>query len=85
MKKIFLAKADPLGEQKIEDTVINITREISDFTHLRELEVFRNFYNDQANGLADALFDSLPQGTFDRLLIALMKRKTSLYMGKTVS
>lgn len=85
MREVRLVKADPLGDQKIEDTVIYIDDEIPKFHHTQSWETIENYYGDQADKLTDTLFNSLPQGTLDRVLIAFMKRKVSLYRGKTNS
>lgn len=85
MKEIRLVKFDPLSCQEAEDTVIRIIDEIPEFQYNKGLESIEGYYNDQADKLADALFNSLPQGTLDRLFIVLMKRKVSLYRGKTNS
>lgn len=45
------------------------------------LDDIADYYRRQASALAEALVNSLPQGTCDRLIIELMARKVSLYMG----
>ncbi len=89
MKEITVAKFEPLRGQVAEDTVIRITGKVPDTKEYGDgKEWFENvnkWYEGQAEAIADALFNSLPQGTFDRLWVAIMKRKMSLYCGKTES
>jgi len=44
-----------------------------------------DFFHNEAIALALVLFYSLPQGTYDKLIIELMKRKVSVYRGLTRS
>lgn len=87
MKEIVVAKFDPIYGQEAEDTVIKITDKIPDTSELgggiQWFENMRKFYDKEAEAIADTLFNSLPQGTFDRLWVAIMRRKMSLYGGKT--
>jgi len=83
MKTIKLCKAGPFGNVKKVDSVeIIIMDEIPSFDSLDTAE---KFYTEQAKKLADALFESLPQGTLDRMFYALMGRKlkTCYYRGLT--
>jgi len=79
MITIELSKASPLGKTEVEGRTIIIDRPTPEFP---SLEVARISYETQAAILAQALTDSLPQGTLDRLLIALMERCASLYRGR---
>jgi len=87
--EIVLFKADgTLRDEHIPDTIIRICQPLgriqygsSEWT-LKDIE---NFYRKQAEVLVDALFNALPQGTFDRMTIEIMKKKVSLYRGKTES
>ena len=45
----------------------------------------QQFFTQEASQLAFELFYSLPQGTYDKLIIELMKRKVSVYRGLTRS
>lgn len=80
---VKVCMAEPLNGDKPKQTIIDITVELPKFDTLASFETVREFYDTQAYWLAQALFNSLPQGTFDRLIIELMKCKTSLYRGKT--
>jgi hypothetical protein len=83
MKTIRIYKAQPITSDKdVESVTIHINAEIP---HAESLEDAEDSYQSDADQLADSLFKSLPQGTADRLLIALLKRKTSLYCGTTNS
>ncbi len=65
--------------------IIAIGDPLLDFKGDIGLDKVGSFYQAEADTLADALFNSLPQGTLDRLLIHLMKRKLSCYRGITSS
>ena len=79
MKTLELHTASPLGKAEVEGVTIIISGATLGFPSLDEA---RSFYNAEAIALATALTDSLPQGTLDRLLIALMERCASLYRGR---
>ncbi len=81
MKELKVCKADPIGETEVQPVTIVINGTLPEI-QLDEVELA---YNLDAQALANALFYSLPQGTFDRLIIKLMKRKTSIYRGITKS
>ena len=81
MREVKIHKADPIGETEVQPVESTINSTLPS-TESDELE--RAYYLD-AQALANALFYSLPQGTFDRLIIRLMKRKTSMYRGITKS
>lgn len=87
MKTVKIAKFDPFHHEMAEDTVISITEDNPDLHDIdyKTLEDVAAYFENQATMLSDALYNSLPQGTFDRLLIKLMQHKTSLYRGKTGS
>lgn len=80
MKEVKICKADPIGETEIQPVTIIVNGILPGPEGGEELEIT---YDLDARALANALFYSLPQGTFDRLIIKLMKRKTSIYRGLT--
>lgn len=76
MKIIGVYKAQPtIG--KVEAMAIEIIEEAPTHASLEEAE---NFYQRQAKILCNALLAVLPQGTSDRLLAELLKRKASLFV-----
>jgi hypothetical protein len=78
---ITLSKADSLlSNIKVPDIFIDIS---SDLPACKTLEDSEKYYEAQAIKLEDALYNVLPQGVLDRLIIKLMERKTSLYRGIT--
>lgn len=79
MKTIELHTASPLGKTDVKRVRILICEVVPD---LPSLDAARSLYDAEASLLAAALTDSLPQGTLDRLLIALMERCASLYRGR---
>jgi hypothetical protein len=83
MKKICVYKAQPItNNEEVKSVTIHINAEIPPVKTLEDAEIQ---YQEDANQLIDALFYSLPQGTFDRLMIAIMQKKVSLYCGTTNS
>lgn len=81
MKEVKLYKFSPLRGQVAEDTVIRIDQVLPD-SHDETLKDTERFYQNQAKILADALFNSLPQGIMEPLTIEFLKRRVSLYRGK---
>jgi len=81
MKEIRLYKFSPLRGQIAEDTIIRIDQKLPESNNetLKEAE---EFFQKQAKILADALFNSLPQGIMEPLTIEFLKRRVSLYIGK---
>ncbi len=90
MKTVRLCKSDPLENQKSKSVSILIDTDLPDLELTQDdkyeevtLKTIDEFYQLEATLLINALHNSLPQGTFDRLGIEFMKRKLSLYRGKT--
>lgn len=78
-------KARPTTEP-VENVTIEIWEDIPD---TKDLNVAARLYSTDGNLLAHALLNSLPGGTVDQLLIALLKNRASLlripfidYVGK---
>jgi hypothetical protein len=84
-KYITTFKADPIiSDEPVPNVEILINDEVPIQTiyGLKRMEKIMDY---EAEKLADALFESLPQGVLDRLLYHLMGRKASVYLGKTGS
>lgn len=75
-------KANPLWKDvpEIEGQTIIIDSKILDYSTLDE---WKMFCEKQAEMIDEALFNSLPQATYDLLGIKFMQRKVSLYQGRT--
>ena len=82
MNKIIVHKADALTERspEVPGYVIEISAKLPNFDEstLREIA---SYYAQEAKMIADVLFDHLPQGIFEPLLVEMMKRRISLYRG----
>jgi len=80
--KAFKAASVQLSKEP-QSTIIEIIDTIADPPMGKEssMEEVNIFFNNQASILADALFGSLPQGTLDRLLIKMMQKHVSCYIG----
>ena len=76
MNKISIHKAQPMGRQPILDKTIILSREMPDPDTLQEMA---DLYAEDAKKIADALENTLPGGTFDRLLVELLTKKASLF------
>lgn len=86
MKTIYLCKFEPLHDKEPEPVTIIINSKLPTFESFADctaLQQSNDFFEKEARVLIDALYNSLPQGTFDRLGIEFMKKKVSLYRGKT--
>ena len=84
MKTIRIAMAeqtDKMGSVPAPVTII-IDGQLPDIDSSVDIH---SFFDGQARRLAYELFYSLPQGTYDKLIIELMKRKVSVYRGLTRS
>ena len=84
MREFKIHKADPIGETEVLPATIVIDTKLSGNKCMDGMDI-DDIYIKDAGLLADALFYSLPQGTFDRLIVKLMKRKMSAYRGITRS
>lgn len=82
MKTGRFCKYEPIAAHSTEGAIIGITETIPRMDNQSLIDA-GIFYQQQAEGIVDLLFHSLPQGTFDRLWIEIMKKKMSFYMGKT--
>jgi len=74
--QISLAKAEPIGDQIIPTVVINISDVPPQFDSLNDAA---QRYTNQAQLLERGLHDTLPGGTYDRLLGLMLTRKASLF------
>ena len=80
--RVRIDKANDLAGTDIPDASISICGTLPDCM-VRSLEDVGKHFDEQATLLEQALYNSLPQGTYDRLAIKLMSRKVSLYVGIT--
>ena len=84
MKKILhLFKAQPLGDDKIEDTTIILEHTFPKLEDLdsecKMIESDRLFEAD-SKALEAILHDTLPGGTYDRLLAEMLDRRKSHFI-----
>lgn len=78
---VIINKANPIiSRKKIDDYIIEITGELPRGMSLNVAELH---YEKQSEMIEKALYNSIPQGVYDRLAIQFMKRKVSLYQGIT--
>jgi hypothetical protein len=78
MNTIILSIAEPIADQDPEPVTIIIDGKLPEFSDLKEAE---QYYDHQASALEKGLFNALPQGVMDKVIIRLMARKVSLYRG----
>ena len=82
--RLELFKADGYGVGSLPpDTYLHIDRLLPDSRSSSPLEGWRALYRAQAEGLAEALLDSLPQGTAHALLLCLLEKYACVYRGPT--
>ena len=74
MKNIVVNKADPVGERAVESMEIRIEAQLP---HAEALAEAARVYNCDAEMLETAVHESLPGGTYDRLLGMMLERKAS--------
>ena len=81
MKKICVAKANPIGQSgKIEGCEIHIKNILPNY---KDVEILKDHYQDEAIDIMDALKNSLPQGTLHQLLILMLKNHECLIIGNS--
>ena len=78
MKIVKCSIANPLNDTEAKKAIIELTHKLPKTNSLPEVE---RYFDKQAQEVANALFEALPQGTFDRLIIALTSKRMSLYHG----
>lgn len=79
MKTVELHKASPLRGDDVEPLQIKITEEVPD--NFVTQEGMERFYNNEAKMLCDAILDTLPQATINRIIIRLMQGYAGYYRG----
>jgi hypothetical protein len=77
LKTINIFKAQGFGKKVVEGVTIKLVRELPRFVDVGEsIDVFEK----EALTLADILCKTLPGGTFDRLVIELLKKEASSFV-----
>ncbi len=76
MKQINLHRAASTGLSEIEPATIKIGDSVPEHATLEEAAIF---YDKEATALVDALCESLPGGTLDRVLYRMFERRLSLF------
>ena len=69
-----------LSDEVVESTRLDIDDTIPKFEFPNYEQVAKEFYNDQAKKVLEAL-SHLPQGTKHQLLILLLQEKVNIYQG----
>jgi len=83
LKTISILKADPtLSTDEVPDLKIYFNVPCSEISTEYDLKRVGEIFDREASKLADALFEVLPQGIYDRLVMRLMEKKVSVYFGK---
>jgi hypothetical protein len=72
---IVVAKAQPtVKDEPVVDASIVIDQQMPEFT---DLDRAAAFYEEQAQMIEHLLYKTLPGGTYDRLAVAMLRRKAS--------
>jgi len=84
MKEIKIYKAQPIEDKKAESINIIIDKEIPNIEDMAldgrfSYNVARKIYKNQGEMIGNALYNSLPGGTIDELLIFLLEKKASFF------
>lgn len=83
MITVHLYKAQPTGDQIVEDLKIVVDRDLPNFQQRRDdhletaLNRYKTHYRTDAKSLAQLLHKTLPGGTFDQLLCEMLQIKSS--------
>lgn len=78
MKTIRLPKADSIGNSHPTKVMIIIADKLPD---IQTLDESKDYYDGQAKRLVAGLINALPQGIIEPLIIHLLKKRVSLYVG----
>lgn len=83
MKRVVVHKAASITSRspEVEGCIIEISEDLPEFSNETTWKGIESYYASEARMIADALFDHLPQGIFEPLLIELMQRRISIYRG----
>jgi hypothetical protein len=73
-KTIVIHKAQPLMGDDVPSLNILIDQEVPEFQNLSDADFL---YQQDAEQLCAALYDTLPGGMFDRLVVEMLKRTIS--------
>lgn len=79
MQVVNIKKAGAIGTDVREDTQINIAGEPPQFRGEGWEQNAREFYQAEGKALANAIFDSLPGGTIDQLILEMLTRRASMF------
>ena len=77
MKTVKISKAQPIGDQKIENVTIEIWVEFPD---IDSVPMSKLQHLSEASDLELALYNALPGGTYDRLLGLMLARKATHFV-----
>jgi hypothetical protein len=76
--RIVIGKAVD-NDVPVESIIIDVSASVPDGMHRPEYEAY---YDAQAEAIANALYDTLPGGTFERVIAKLLVLNASIYVGK---
>lgn len=77
MAHVYVHKAHPVGEQHVQPRTLHVEQEMPADIQMPQAETL---FASDASRLEDALYHSLPGGTYDRLLGAMLERKASHFI-----
>ncbi len=77
MNVVYIYKAQPTGEQKVQDTKIIIECTMPEIKGDDWLQTIHEAYKTEGKLLNETLHNSLPGGTYDQLLVEMLKTKAS--------
>lgn len=77
MTTVNVCKASASGNCPVDSVTLVIDGDVPNFDYKAPLEECAQFYDEQAQLIFDALTNSLPGGTLDRLLGKMLAHKAS--------
>ena len=77
MAHTYIHRAQPIGDETVKIRVIHIQETIPDCEDIPEADTLLSL---DANKLHEALYQSLPGGTYDRLLGLMLQKKASHFI-----
>lgn len=83
MKTVRVAQASSIRNNERHDTTIVISDDCPDYEDNDYYTKYKDFYENQGRLIADALYESLPGGTWDALLWVLMEKHASILRVQT--
>lgn len=77
-KVVCVAKAESIGNRHAPKITIDISGQLPNSNEFKSLNEWRDWLKREGQMIERALFESLPGGTYDALLLAMVERNACL-------